>query len=67
MALTRKELDRMQCGTPGCEEEHSVLFFHAACHPGAGTWARYEAGEVTVECARCRQVVAVIAVADGTG
>ena len=63
--LTRTALDRMQCSSPGCKEPHGELYLHGRCHPESPTWAKYENGTVTVQCAvaDCGQVVAVIAVA----
>lgn len=62
MSLTREKLDQMQCMTPGCLTSHGPLFFHARCHPDAAVEVQYEAGELTVACARCKTVVAVVAV-----
>jgi hypothetical protein len=63
--LTKTALDRMQCGQPGCREPHDALYLHGRCHPDSPTWARYENGSVTVECAaaNCGKIIAVIAVA----
>lgn len=63
MALTRTELDRMQCMTPDCDEPHGALYFHGRCHPESPTWAWYENGVVTVECAKCEAVIAAVTVA----
>lgn len=65
LALTRRDLDQMGCMTPGCTSPHGLVFFHARCHTGAATEVKYEAGELTVACARCKKVVAVVAVAAG--
>ncbi len=64
--LTRRDLDRMQCATPGCTSSHGPLVMHGACHPAAATWAQYEAGELTVSCAQCKRMIAVVAIASGT-
>ena len=64
MPLTRQQLDTMQCGTPGCTEEHGALYFHGRCHPNAATWAGYADGVVTVRCSVCEQTIVAIAVAE---
>jgi hypothetical protein len=61
--LTQTALDRMQCSQPGCKEPHGPLYLHGLCHPESPTWARYAKGVLTVECAECKTLVAVIAVA----
>lgn len=65
-ALTREQLDDMQCGTPGCKHEHEFgdpLFLHSRCHPKAGTRVHYQHGELVIECRQCERHVATIAVA----
>jgi hypothetical protein len=63
-ALTRKQLDVAGCGQPNCEHDHTVLFLHGACHPNAGTRVSYDkrTGELTVECRRCKKLVAQVKV-----
>jgi len=65
-ALTREELDKMTCaGCHGDEHAHGPLFLHARCHMHAGTFASYLNGVLTVTCAKCKKLVAKIAVAEG--
>src|SRR5215831_17476388 len=33
--LTRADLDKMPCGTPGCTHDTCQMFFHGRCHPHA--------------------------------
>ena len=61
--LTREYLDEAICSTPGCDEEHGPLYLHSRCHPEAPTWTLYEDGVLRVECAECREEVAIIRVA----
>jgi len=65
-ALTRLQLDIAGCGQPNCNHDHSVLFLHAACHPNAGTWAKYDkpSGALIIECKRCKKLVVQVKVAD---
>jgi hypothetical protein len=66
MALSRRQLDVAGCDEPNCGHDHSVLYLHAACHPKAGTNARYDkpTGLLTIECKRCNKLVAQVKVAD---
>lgn len=64
MALNRDALDRVLadgCAAEGCDHGHGgPLYFHSVCHPDAPTWAKYEDGEVVIECAECgKRVVAI--------
>ena len=65
-ALTREQLDTFGCGTPNCGHDHTVLFLHSACHPLAGTRASYDkrTGNLTIECKRCKKLVAEVKVSD---
>jgi len=67
MALTRNELGKMGCGTPGCDHDHSVVYLNQRCHPSAATWASYNkrTGNLTIACAECEKPIAEIAVAMG--
>jgi hypothetical protein len=53
--LGKTELDAMGCGTPGCQEDHSSLYLHSECHPGAAMWGRYDKkiGALVLECEAC--------------
>lgn len=66
--LTRVELDRAQCATPGCtHEDHSELFLHARCHMNAGLQVSYSlvTGTLKIACLTCDTPIAVVAVAAG--
>lgn len=66
MALTCEELDISGCGNPNCRNhDHTVLFFHGACHPEAGSAVSYNkrSGCITVSCSECDDTIAQIAVA----
>ncbi len=69
MSLTRKELDRAGCDTPGCGHDHTITHFHGRCHPNACVSAAYDkrTGEITIRCARCEQLIAHVAVAGEAG
>lgn len=64
--LTRKIFDVAGCGEPNCGHDHTVLFLHSACHPNAGSRASYDKrdGLLTIECRRCKKLVARVKVAD---
>ena len=63
--LYREDLRTSRCDVPGCSRDHTVeeIYFHPACHMDSPTWVRYRADVITIECARCRQVVACLVVA----
>lgn len=65
MALTRVELDKGGCETPGCRHDHTVLYLHGRCHQSAGQRVSYDkrTGNVRVVCRRCDELVVEIAVA----
>lgn len=65
MALTRVELDKGGCETPGCGHDHTVLFLYSRCHQSAGQRVSYDkrTGNVRVVCRRCDSLVVEIAVA----
>lgn len=64
--LTQEDLDPMGCDTPNCTHDHSVLFFHAACHPQARVEACYrkQSGTIVIACARCKKFVCEVQVAE---
>jgi hypothetical protein len=66
--LTRSELDRTGCGIPDCGHDHSddILYVHPVCHIESPTWTYYEkvSGNLVVQCAKCRKIVARILVAE---
>lgn len=66
MPLTRPQLDAQGCDTPDCGHDHSILYLHAACHPGAGVDVSYVKadGMLHVVCHKCDKPVGLIAVAD---
>lgn len=63
--LYREDLDRAQCGDPGCDHtsHDEPLFFHGRCHIESPTWTYYHNGYIKVICAVCRQLIAHVAVA----
>jgi hypothetical protein len=63
--VTAASLDKAECGTPGCTEDHSVLYLNARCHPESGTRARYIKKDrvLIIDCLECGRRVAYIAVA----
>lgn len=65
-ALARRQLDIAGCDEPNCDHDHSVLYLHSACHPNAGTRVSYEklTGLLTIDCRRCKKLVAQVKVAD---
>jgi hypothetical protein len=65
ITLTQEDLDGEQCATPGCTEDHSVLFINPHCHPTRAIEpAYYKAdGTLRVRCARCQRPVAVFQIA----
>jgi hypothetical protein len=68
--LTRERLNMLAmggCVVPNCRHDHSVLYLHGACHPKARLNVRYDSGTVICECAICREMIAVIAVANDYG
>jgi hypothetical protein len=64
-ALSRKQLDVAGCGEPNCDHDHTVLFLHSVCHPNAGTRVNYDkrTGLLTIECRRCKKLIAHVKVA----
>lgn len=65
--LTRAELDRLTCQTPGCaHDHHDGLVLNSRCHTRKPTFVRYWGdGVVEVRCRICNGFVASIAL-DGT-
>ena len=66
-ALTQNELNPMGCCTPGCTDDHSVLYMHPRCHD-EGIEARYEkqSGHFIVSCAVCEREVIRVLVCGGS-
>lgn len=64
MMLTREELDRMRCSTPGCKNEHGPLVIAQGCHPAQGVGLVYMNGALTVVCHVCTRPICTIAVAE---
>jgi|SRR5581483_3925251 len=64
--LTRAKLHREGCGTPNCGHDHSVLYFHARCHPHYGVDVSYSkiTANLTIKCKKCGAFVAEVAVAE---
>lgn len=66
--LYRQDMDRLQCGVPGCTDQHEgPVFLHAKCHMGAGTRVSYRFGILDVRCRKCESLVAQVAVAERKG
>lgn len=64
--LTRRELDHMKCGSPGCTAVHEPeIYLHQSCHTGKGVFVRYTGGVLEIFCKICDKGVARIAVAEG--
>lgn len=63
--LDQRALDAMDCGTPNCGHDHSVLWMHARCHPRSNLAVAYQkaTGTILVTCAKCNRTVGEIAVA----
>jgi hypothetical protein len=65
--LCIEDLERIAsggCQVEGCKNDHPhEFFFHARCHPTAGTWVSYKEGTLTIICRECRKLVAEVAVA----
>jgi hypothetical protein len=55
--VTQKELNAMGCGNPNCRDDHSILYKHSSCHPGAGLDAMYSkpAGTMHLICANAKR------------
>lgn len=67
--LTRADLDRGQCESPGCDHSsHGPLALSGRCHPRAAVEVWYDAAEgtLTLRCHRCQLAVSRVAVAAGT-
>ena len=65
-ALTQADLNKMQCGAPGCTHasHDGTLVLAGRCHPGRGTEATYDQkdGSLTIRCNVCKALVCVIGV-----
>lgn len=67
MALTRSQLDQMQCQDPTCDRcAGEPLIIGPRCHLGAATRVTYEPGSgvAVLRCAICRSFVADLVVGD---
>jgi hypothetical protein len=62
MALTKDDLERMECQIPGCKHESHEFVLHSRCHYRTPTWTSYQNGVLTITCSLCHKVVAEIAV-----
>lgn len=56
--LTRSDLDEMVCSAHPDEP----LVLQGACHPGGGMNVSYLNGAITIECHRCKKLVARVSV-----
>lgn len=64
--LTQADLDRLDCGEPDCEHDHSEVIIMQACHPDSGLDVCYSklTGQAKITCRRCGGVAASLAVAE---
>ena len=61
----RTDLDALKCATPDCDcGDTHALILRAPCHLKAGLRPHYYRGRLYFECAKCGDLVTVIAVAD---
>lgn len=62
--LSRRELDPMKCGTPGCDCP-GPLILNSRCHRGRPIEASYDwtTGLLTMRCAKCAAHICSVAVA----
>jgi hypothetical protein len=67
MSLTRKDLDARVCNEPGCGHTSHTgsMGVTGRCHKGAPVRVKYRAGDLTVTCDVCGELVVRIAVAEG--
>lgn len=65
-ALTQKQLEPMGCAIPNCGHDHTVLYLNQRCHPTANAQVFYNKRTkiLTVVCAKCRELVADVKVAE---
>jgi hypothetical protein len=58
-------LNQQGCAVPDCGHDHSILYFHARCHPKAGVEAAYEKASrtLTIKCNQCRKLVVQLVIA----
>jgi hypothetical protein len=62
--MRRKDLVKLGCDDPTCDCDPTVIYFHSACHIGAGTWVLYDKGtnKLVIACAECEAPIAQIEV-----
>jgi hypothetical protein len=65
MPLYREDLETFDCSVPGCREtsRDGPVYFHAACHIDAPTWAHYQGDVLTIECAICKKRIVSVVIA----
>lgn len=57
-ALTINHLDRMMCGSLGCDHtSHDGLYLHPRCHTGQGVEVLYRFGQLEIACRVCKAKV----------
>jgi hypothetical protein len=61
-ATPRETLDQMQCGHPGCTEEHGELYLHGRCHINSNVQVCYYQGKLLVVCGTCKKSVVMVEV-----
>lgn len=66
--LSRAELDRMKCDTPGCnatEHDHGPMSLLSRCHPEGGVAAFYARGVLSIACHSCGKLIVELFIAEG--
>jgi len=61
--LFREDMEKAQCETPGCKNDHGPVYLKQRCHENAGTQTEYYKGVLTITCKVCESLVAIVAVA----
>lgn len=63
--LSRRELDPMKCGTPGCDCP-GALILNSKCHRGRPIEVTYDwmTGLLTMRCSKCQAHICHVAVAE---
>jgi ribosomal protein S27E len=61
-ALTREDLDALECASPGCTAPQPHARITGQCHPGYPVHVVYSDGVLLIDCAVCGETVAAITV-----
>ena len=62
VATPREALDNLQCGAPGCTEDHGEFYLHARCHISARVEVCYYQGKLLVACGECKKPIVMVEV-----